>query len=161
MALERRLTLLGRSGEAAAMQTRIKAAFASSDMRQIDQHFGAAESFVVHTIEPQGHQLVEVIQFARCDMNGNENKLGARIAALQGCVVVYCEAVGASAVSQLRAQGIQPIKVSPGTSVNRLIRDLQQDLRDGPSAWLARAIAGREPNRDRRFDAMEAEGWHE
>ena len=163
MALERRLRVLSMSGEATSMETdtRIRAAFASSDMKQVDQHFGAAESFVVYSIDPQGHHLVEAIQFARLEMDGNEDKLGANIAALDGCVVVYCEAVGASAVSQLRAKGIQPIKVGPGTSVSSLIRDLQAELRDGPGAWLARAIAVRNPGRCHRFDAMEAEGWSE
>ncbi len=163
MGMERRLRVLNMSGEATSMQTdtRIKAAFASSDMKQIDQHFGAAESFVVFAIEPREHHLLEAIQFTRLAMDGNEDKLAAKIAALDGCDVVYCEAVGASAVSQLRAKGIQPIKVSPGTSVSRLIRELQTELRDGPSAWLARAIAGRAPGRNRRFDAMESEGWSE
>jgi nitrogen fixation protein NifX len=161
MGMERRLRLLSMSGETAPTETGIKAAFASSDLKQVDQHFGAAESFVVYSIDQGGHHLVEVIQFARLEMDGNEDKLGAKIGALDGCLVVYCEAVGASAVSQLRAKGIQPIKVEPGTSVNRLIHDLQEELRDGPSAWLARAIAGREPGRQRRFDAMEAEGWSE
>jgi nitrogen fixation protein NifX len=163
MGMERRLRVLTMSGEATSMETdtRIRAAFASSDMKQVDQHFGAAESFVVYSIDPQGHHLVEAIQFARLEMDGNEDKLGAKIAALDGCVVVYCEAVGASAVSQLRAKGIQPIKVGPGTSVSSLIRDLQAELRDGPGAWLARAIAVRDPGRGRRFDAMEAEGWSE
>lgn len=163
MGMERRLKVLSMSGEttSVATETRIKAAFASSDMKQIDQHFGAAESFVVYAIDPREHHLLEAIQFARLEMDGNEDKLAAKIAALEGCDVVYCEAVGASAVSQLRAKGIQPMKVSPGTSVSRLIRDLQGELRDGPSAWLARTLAGRDPGRNRRFDAMEAEGWSE
>jgi nitrogen fixation protein NifX len=149
------------SSEATPMETGIKAAFASSDLKHIDQHFGAAESFVVYSIDQRGHHLVEVIQFARLEMDGNEDKLGAKIGALDGCVVVYCEAVGASAVSQLRAKGIQPIKVAAGVSVSSLIRELQSELREGPRAWLARAMANREPGRHRRFDAMEAEGWSE
>ena len=161
MGMERRLRVLSMSSEATPMETGIKVAFASSDLKHIDQHFGAAESFVVYSIDQTGHHLVEVIQFARLAMDGNEDKLGAKIGALDGCVVVYCEAVGASAVSQLRAQGIQPIKVAAGVSVSSLIRDLQSELREGPSAWLARAMANREPGRHRRFDAMEAEGWSE
>lgn len=160
MGMERRLRVMGQPGSAAA-ETGIKAAFASSDLKQIDQHFGAAESFVVYAIDRAGHHLVEVIRFARLEMDGNEGKLGAKIAALDGCVAVYCEAIGASAVSQLRAKGIQPIKTGHGTSVGGLIRTLQRELRDGPSAWLARAIAGRDPDHGRRFDAMEAEGWRE
>ena len=75
---------------------------------------------------------MEVTQFGRLAMDGNEDKLAAKIAALAGCIAVYCQAVGASAINQLRAQGIQPIKVGPGTPVTDLIAALQEELRAGP-----------------------------
>ncbi|MBK1644018.1 nitrogen fixation protein NifX [Thiocapsa imhoffii] len=162
MGLERRLRIMNMNQDAnGANPLQIRVAFASSDMKRIDQHFGAAEAFVVYHIDAQDHRILEVIQFARLEMDGNEDKLAAKIAALAGCDLVYCEAVGASAVSQLRAQGIQPIKVAPGSSVSRIIRDLRGELQDGPTGWLARAIANRTPGCDRRFDLMEAEGWSE
>jgi nitrogen fixation protein NifX len=65
-------------------------------------------------------------------------------------------------VNQLRPKGIQPIKVPAGTSLQQTIRALQLELRDGPSAWLTRAIEHQQqPDRDKRFDAMEEEGWCE
>jgi nitrogen fixation protein NifX len=70
--------------------------------------------------------------------------------------------VGTSAVNQLRAAGIQPIKVAPGVAVGELVESLQEELRAGPSAWLARAIESRgAASRPDRFDAMESEGWSE
>jgi len=94
-------------------------------------------------------------------MDGNEDKLAAKIDALADCVAVYCQAVGASAIGQLKNHGIQPIKVAPDTLISGLLRELQQELREGPSAWLARAIERRAPRSESRFDAMEAEGWSE
>ena len=142
-------------------ETAIKVAFASSDMRHVDQHFGAAESFAIYAVEREAFALVEAIQFGRLHMDGNEDKLSAKIAALDGCVAVYCQAVGASAVNQLRAKGVHPIKVAPGASLSELIEALQCELREGPSAWLARAIEARQPQGASRFDAMESEGWSE
>jgi nitrogen fixation protein NifX len=143
----------------------VKVAFATADLRHVDQHFGAAESFVVYQVGAREQHLVEAIQFSQpgvhLKMDGNEDKLAAKIAALEGCLGVYCEAVGASAVSQLRARGIQPIKVAAGTTVSSLIRGLQQELREGTSGWVVRAMANRDPSRAHRFDAMEAEGWRE
>jgi nitrogen fixation protein NifX len=139
----------------------VKVAFASGDMRHVDQHFGAAESFVIHSVERERADLLEVIQFGRLDMDGNEDKLAAKIAALDGCVAVYCQAVGASAVNQLLAKGVQPVKVSPGSEIARLIAALQCELREGPSAWLARAMDSRQMRGGERFDAMESEGWSE
>jgi nitrogen fixation protein NifX len=105
--------------------------------------------------------LVEATQFGRLGMDGNEDKLAAKIAALEGCIAVYCQAVGASAVNQLRARGIQPVKVEGGAAIIDLIAALQEELRAGPSAWLARALEARQPRDASRFDAMAEEGWSE
>lgn len=143
------------------MSTAVKVAFATSNLKEIDQHFGAAESFAIHAIDAETATLVEVIQFGQADMDGNEDKLAAKIAALEGCIAVYCQAIGASAVNQLRPLSIQPVKVTAGTPVSQAIRSLQAEMRLGPSAWLARAIENQNPERASRFDAMEAEGWSE
>jgi nitrogen fixation protein NifX len=161
MTLERRLKILRFEGDSTGPETPLRVAFASSDRRHVDQHFGAAESFVVHGVGPAHSSVIEVIQFGPLRMDGNEDKLAAKIAALEGCLAVYCQAVGASAVNQLRAAGIQPVKVSPGAAIPELIEGLQEDLRVGPSAWLARALEGRRPRHGDRFDLMEAEGWSE
>ncbi|MBV5311613.1 NifB/NifX family molybdenum-iron cluster-binding protein, partial [Chromatium okenii] len=120
------------------------------------------ECLAIYQIDAEQFNLLEVVQFGQLDQDGNENKLAVKIEALTGCVAVYCQAIGASAVNQLRPKGIQPIKVPAGTPLQQTIRILQTELRDGPSAWLARAIEQQQqPNRDQRFDAMEAEGWCE
>jgi hypothetical protein len=45
MALQRRLKVLPHSTEDNRMYTAVKAAVASTDMKKVNQHFGAAESF--------------------------------------------------------------------------------------------------------------------
>jgi nitrogen fixation protein NifX len=142
-------------------ETGVRVAFASSDRRHVDQHFGAAVSFVIHTVEADGARLVEVVQFGPLDRDGNEDKLAAKIAALEGCAAVYCEAIGASALNQLRALGVQPLKVPPGTLIAELVAALRGELRTGPSPWLARALSGQRGKDEHRFDTMAAEGWRE
>ncbi len=161
MTIERRLRVLTQGAAAMQADTAVRVAFATSDLRHVDQHFGAAESFAIYAVDLEQASLVEATQFGSLAMDGNEDKLAAKIAALSGCVAIYCQAVGASAINQLLAQGIQPVKVSPGAPVNGLLATLQAELRAGPSAWLARAIEGQQPKDGRRFDAMEAEGWGE
>ncbi len=143
------------------MKTAVKVAFATSDMIQVDQHFGAAESFAVYALDPEWARLVEAVQFGQGALDGNEGKLAAKISALGDCIAVYCQAVGASAVNQLRAKGIQAVKVSSGSEIPGLIEALQEELRAGPSAWLARAIELQKPRNSRRFEDMEQEGWVE
>jgi nitrogen fixation protein NifX len=161
MGLERSLKILTRGDGAKAMAETVKVAFATSDRKRVDQHFGAAEAFAIYAVGPERAALVAAATFGRLDMDGNEDKLATKIAALEGCVAVYCIAVGASAISQLRAQGIQPVKVAPGTAVAGVIEGLQRELRAGPSPWLARALEQGKPKRVERFDEMEAEGWLE
>jgi nitrogen fixation protein NifX len=161
MTIERRLRVLNCGEDAMQTDTAVRVAFATSDMRHVDQHFGAAESFAIYAVDPQRSSLVEAVEFGALAMDGNEDKLAAKITALAGCIAVYCQAVGASAINQLLAQGVQPVKVGPGTPVTELIAALQGELRAGPSAWLARAIEQQQPRDGRRFDAMEADGWGE
>lgn len=161
MALERRLKVLSGGAIPETPSPRIRVAFASSDMRLVDQHFGAATAFAIYALSADRCGLVEVAQFEAPAMDGNEDKLAARIAALEGCAIVYCQAVGASAISQLLARGIQPIKVGAAASVPGLIDELRLELRRGPGTWLARALARHRPKAEQRFEAMEADGWQE
>lgn len=142
-------------------ETAIRVAFASSDRQRVDQHFGAAVAFVIHAIDSHRSRLVEVVQFGPLHQDGNEDKLSVKIAALEGCAAVYCEAIGTSAVNQLRVAGIQPLKVASGTRVAEILAGLRQELRAGPSAWLARAVGAQRDRDTSRFDAMVAEGWRE
>jgi nitrogen fixation protein NifX len=161
MTLARRLTLVTTDTGAIEMETAVKVAFATTDMQHVDQHFGAAEAFAVYSLAAERAGLVEALQFGQLSMDGNEDKLAAKIDALQGCIAVYCQAVGASAINQLRAKGIQAMKVAPRAAIADLVASLQHELRQGPSAWLARAIAAQSPRDPGRFDAMEQEGWAE
>ena len=161
MVLARRLMVLGQDTEDNFMATAIKVAFASTDMEHIDQHFGAAESFAIFAVTPDDVQLIEATQFGKLEMDGNEDKLDAKIKVLDGCVAVYSQAVGASAVAKLKAANIQPVKVSAGADIRELLNALQDELRQGPSAWLAQAIKRMQGASSQRFDTMEAEGWDE
>lgn len=161
MNMTRRLQLVGCNTEDKWMSTALKVAFATSDMKHVDQHFGAAQSFAIYALDMDKSCLVEAVEFGKLDMDGNEDKLAAKIDALDGCIAVYSQAVGASAINQLKARGIQPVKISPGAAISGLLASLQEELRQGPGSWLARAIQQATPADPSRFDQMEADGWDE
>lgn len=162
MALKRRLKILDCDTDDELMeQTALKVAFASTDMKQVNQHFGSAESFVIYAVDPEHSKMLEVTQFGELAQDGNEDKLVTKMKALQGCIAVYSQAVGASAVRQLKALGIQPVKVSAGSDISELLSSIQEELCSGPATWLARAIKAQQPSDPDRFDDMEAEGWDE
>ncbi len=140
---------------------RLKIAFASSDRTRVDQHFGAAGAFAIYAIDPGAEsRLVAVAEFHDRDvvMDGHEGKLAGKIALLEGCAAVYCNAVGASAIRQLLAAGIQPMKVEEGTAIDAILRELGESLAGEPPAWMARHLHRGDSD---RFAAMAAEGWSE
>ena len=84
----------------------------------------------------------------------------AKIALLQGCAAVYCQAIGGSAIQQLLAHHIQPIKVENGKLIKELLAELQHNLSsDNVPIWLSKYLK-RQAMTD-RFAAMAAEAWQE
>jgi nitrogen fixation protein NifX len=137
----------------------LKVSFATDDRVRVNQHFGASVGFAIYALDRERARLVSVAEFAEESMDGNENKLPAKIAALSGCAAVYCLAVGGSAVRQLLACGVQPIRLEEETSIERLLSELQRAVREGGVPWIDKVLA---QNKDAgRFDQMAEEGWQE
>ena len=137
----------------------LKVAFATSDRAMVNQHFGASLGFAIHAIDGERTKLVEVAEFPEEAMDNNENKLAEKISALSGCAAVYCLAVGGSAVRQLVAAGIQPIRLDDETPIEMLLADLRRSVREGGVPWIDRIL--RKNADTQRFDRMAEEGWQE
>ncbi|TRW89564.1 nitrogen fixation protein NifX [Candidatus Methylobacter oryzae] len=143
------------------METALKIAFATTDMETVNQHFGSAKSFAIYAVNMDDAQLLEAAQFGELQQDGNEDKLSIKIELLNGCAAVYCQAVGGSAINQLITKGIQPVKIHEGGRIKDLIVDLQNEMKAGPSSWLAKAINQHKTPDPERFNRMEDEGWDE
>ena len=144
-----------------ALPGAIRLAVASADRRTVDQHFGSATQFLIYRVDAAGSRLVGVAQFGSPAQDGNEDKLQAKFRELAGCAGVYCQAVGPGAVRQLLAQGIQPLRVEPGSSISALLAEARRLLRGArPPRWIARHLDP-EDARLERFRAMDGRGWEE
>ena len=155
MALIRRMRIVEQ--ESIPMETALKIAFCTDDMKLVNQHFGSAKTFALYSVDVERSELLEAAEFGKLDQDGNEDKfagsefgqpkagpargelqggnehkLATKIALLEGCAAVYCEAIGASAIRQLQAAGIQPVKVNRGSQITDLLEDFQAELRSGP-----------------------------
>jgi len=161
MSLTRRLNVVPDSDEEKFMQTALKIAFATSDMETVNQHFGSAKSFAVYAVDMDEAHMLEAAEFGVLNQDGNEDKLSVKLDLLDGCAAVYCQAVGGSAINQLIAHGIQPVKVHEGSKIKELIVDLQNEMKAGPSSWLAKAINQHKSPDPERFNKMADEGWDE
>lgn len=137
----------------------LKVAFASDDRTLVNQHFGAALGFAIYAFDEEQAQLVELVEFAAEDMDGNENKLPARIQALAGCAAMYCLAIGASAVKQLLAAGVQPVRLDEATPIAPLLLSIRQAMSAGGIPWIDKH---RQHDKDEsRFERMAEENWEE
>ena len=141
------------------MDALLRIAFATDDRVTVNQHFGASAGFAIYALDAERARLVQVAEFCRESMDGNESKLGEKIAALAGCAAVYCLAVGGSAVRQLLACGIQPVRLEGDVAIEVLLGQLRQAIRQGGIAWIDKRIEHQGDSR--RFDRMAEEGWQE
>jgi len=157
MVLERRMRVM--NAAEAEEPVGLKIAFATTNMETVNQHFGSAQQFALYRVDPGHATLLEASEFGKLAQDGNEDKLEAKLDMLKGCAAVYCQAVGSSAVRQLMMRGVQPIKVVEGALITDLLESLQDEMRQGPSSWLAKAIAAQKGPDMSRFDDMEQEGW--
>lgn len=158
-----------------------KVAFATSDRVSVNQHFGASAGFAIYAVDGERSRLVEVAEYPAgpssnsIDGNQNEvspqayactagisrqpNELADKIAALADCAAVYCLAVGGSAVRQLLASGIQPVRLENPYAIESLLLELRRAIRVGGVAWIDKRI--KRETAGSRFDRMAEEGWQE
>jgi len=165
MALQRRMRIvkagIDNGQKKALTNIYIRVAFATSDMKHVNQHFGSAKSLVVYDVNPDETQIVEVAEFDYINHDENESKLVEKLEILKGCVAIYSQAVGSSAAQKLLAVGIQPVKVHDGAEISVLLEYLQEEMMQGPSTWLAKAITRQKNPYFNRFDETNAESWDE
>jgi nitrogen fixation protein NifX len=125
--------------------------------------FATADRVAIYAIDGERARLVEVAEFpAQLDnnaMDGNESKLADKIATLAGCAAIYCLAVGGSAVRQLLARGIQPVRMESEIAIDSLLLDLRRAINAGGIAWIDRLV--KRDGDSGRFERMEQEGWQE
>lgn len=138
-------------------------AFASSDRRTVDQHFGSTKALAIYCISAERSQLLSIAEFGDIHQDGDDGKLIAKLERLEGCIAVYCRACGAAAIQHLLALGVQPVRVDEGTRIALLLNDLRQQLRDTPHGWLKTALKRQQQqaNPQRFFDLADDENWQE
>lgn len=137
----------------------IRVAFASSDRLRVNQHFGAAEGFFVYDVTAEKTHLIAVGEFPATAMDGNEDKLATKIDFLAGCAAVFVMAIGASAIKQLLAAAVQPVRVTETDRIGDLLANIQTGMRAGGVPWIDKALAAQKsPD---RFARMTEAAWSE
>jgi nitrogen fixation protein NifX len=132
----------------------MRIAFASSDGKNIDQHFGTTLRFYLWDIGPESAEAVGNL-VPGTDGEEREDKIIARATALDGCTIVYTTQIGGPAAAKLVSRHIHPSKAAPNKPIADAICELQQVLRGRPPPWLRKAAGLSEPEREHKEDADE------
>ncbi|MBF0624468.1 MAG: nitrogen fixation protein NifX [Magnetococcales bacterium] len=156
-----RLQLVQRPPDGLSEEVR-RVAFATSDLRHVDQHFGATLGMAIYEIHRLGSRLVEAARFQPAARDGLDDKLRPRLDSVAACCLVFCNAVGGSALRQLLLRGVRPVRVDPGTAIGGLVNDLGAAMAQGrefnPYAFLERRVRPRDAG---RMQALLTETWEE
>lgn len=156
MRLERHLKIMNTKENLS--EPALKVAFATNNRKQVNQHFGSATMFLVYEISQHASTLLENLQFAEEAQDGNESKLMAKLDALESCQIVYCQAIGQSAIAQLIKRGVQPMRISEQIEISTLIKSLQQQFSNPCDPLLSRFLKKQD---NKRFEQLTEENWEE
>ncbi|MBE5889964.1 MAG: radical SAM protein [Lachnospiraceae bacterium] len=93
----------------------IRVAFATSDGKSVDRHFGAAERFDIYEIntEKQEYERVEIRSVEKACLNHKHHaeRMDAVAGAIEDCHAVFAELSGAGARTVLESKNIQAIDI--------------------------------------------------
>ncbi len=117
----------------------LKVAFATRSRVMIDEHFGHARTFLIYGVDYSGYQMLDALEFTGQQVEGH-NRLPDKVSLLKECDAVYCNACGASALRQLLAQQVFPIRVDDDVSISESLQQIEHDLNHQPAGWMTRAI---------------------
>ena len=131
----------------------MKIAFATQDLKRVDAHFGWAKNIAIYEVLPEGHHLVELVEFAGdLEEDGNEDKLAPKLEAIKDCAILYVAAIGGSGAARVVAKNIHPVKVNQPEEIAELLTKLQEVLKGNPPPWLRKAL---NKGKERVFDFEE------
>jgi nitrogen fixation protein NifX len=128
----------------------MKIAFATTDQKNIDEHFGRAGTFVIYDLAKDGWRLAEVRKFAdgvdreivstRGRGEVHEDRVQAKVDRLADCKVIFLTEIGGPSAARLVRKGIMPVKVKAVTPIEQELEKLMQTLRTSPPPWLKKTL---------------------
>lgn len=111
----------------------LKVAFATTDLENIDSHFGSAKQFAVYEISKTTTTMCEIKKVLEKDTD-------KAVALLEGIDIVYFTNVGAIAAAKLINNGIFTIKYKEIVGIEEEVKKLQDMLNSNPPPFIKKII---------------------
>jgi len=125
----------------------IRVAIATQDMKNLNAHFGSAKKFAIYDVTRTGWNLTETVAFDTVSDEqgthaaGGEDRIAPKVAALAGCHLLFCLAIGGPSAAKVVSAKIHPIKVAEVQSVDAVLERTRIMLNGTPPPWLRKALA--------------------
>ena len=128
----------------------MKIAFATTDGRNVDEHFGRAGRFAIYDLDAKGYDFVEMRRFsdgvdtAIVETKGqgqlHDDRVDDKVERLADCKIVYLTEIGGPSAARLIKKGMMPIKVKEVVSIEESIKRLLETLQGTPPPWLKKIL---------------------
>lgn len=125
----------------------LRIAFATTDMKRVDAHFGSAPVLMIYEVGTDTHRLLEAVAFDEVsaeDGSGHEpgsmDRIEAKVQALKGCAMLFVHAIGGGAAARVVNNRIYPIKVPVPEAIASVIGRVQTMLNGTPPPWLRKIL---------------------
>jgi nitrogen fixation protein NifX len=128
----------------------MKVAFATTDGKQVNEHFGRAGMFAIYDLREAGHRFVEMRKFAEgVDMAVVDTKdMGSlhdeavqnKVDRLADCKLIYLTEIGGPSAARLVKKGVMPMKVKEIVSIEDALKQLSATISKSPPPWLKKAM---------------------
>jgi nitrogen fixation protein NifX len=155
----RKLNLVDEASGGPAGPT-LKVALATQDVKSVNAHFGSAKKVAVYEVTPTTSRLVSAIDFADTTGESGEHTsssgdtLQSKVAAIAGCNLLFCLAIGASAAQKVVNARIHPVKLSAPEPIEQVISKVQTMMTGEAPPWLRKVLAA---NKERSMSFLDEE----
>ncbi len=128
----------------------MKIAFATTDGRLVDEHFGRAGMFSIYEMTERGCRFLETRKFAdgvdqavvstRSEGREHEDAVQDKVERLADCKLIYLTEIGGPSAARLVKKGIMPMKVKEATPIETAVKQLLEIVKKSPPPWLRKAL---------------------
>jgi nitrogen fixation protein NifX len=148
------------------MQTpHLRVALTTNSLLKVDANFAAAKQVVFYDVDRNSSEFVDVVHFTPGGKKGvgggrggadgrgvmedmgdddgtGRDPLVERVAALEGCSVLFTLGLSDLAAVRINNLRVFPVKSAMVRPVDEVIENLQRLMKDTPPLWLRRSMRG-------------------
>ncbi len=128
----------------------MKVAFATTDGKQVDEHFGRAGMFAIYELTEFGYHFVAMRKFsdgmdkAVVDTKDtgslHDSAVQNKVDKLADCKLIYITEIGGPSAARLVKKGVMPMKVKEIVSIESALNQLMGTIKQSPPPWLKKAL---------------------